>query len=413
MVSFAVIEISNIDPHYFIYSIDQQYFAPSSIQSDRLKKFEITGFPSGKGKNEEEFTEWFCNHVLRVRELVDTSDHHHLIEVDIEDDTIAGRMSDIFNISAGCWGHSNMNLLLNPDANVSEVSINKRQMQLLKKRQEKEKSIKRENHKGGWKYRHKDSFNDDDDDDEVQSDLLFDDEQERGKTRHIDTNSCFQARNDTIPPSLYQKLPKPFINLGYPKMGTTSLHKFFQCGGITSYHYLCGKGGKTKPPCAECIKQSVSQGQLPFAQCQDDGEAWAQIDNGRYFPQIQLLDKFVEGYPEATFILLFRNMEKWYNSMENWPPNRTKMPLSQRLLNSNIPGLYKAKGNKVSTFSEWHCNHVNRVRDIVSKSPSHSLVEIDIEDPAAGEYLETVFGIKKACFGMKNTHATPKSSTDA
>lgn len=387
---------------------------------DRLQKFEITGFPSGKGKNEEEFTEWFCNHVLRVREMVDASDHHHLIEVDIEDDTIARRMSGMFNVSAGCWGHSNTNLILHPDVNMSEVTVGKRQKQLLKKMRSdieddddgEDDDRKDDNNEEGWNYRHDDSYrrrgraeNKIKDDDEVRGDI-FRDAQDDDKTRLIDTNSCFQARNNTIPSSLYRKLPKPFINLGFPKMGTTSLHHFFQCGGITSYHYLCGKGGKTKPLCAECIQQSVSRGQQPFAQCQDDGEAWTQIDNGKYFPQIQLLDKFVEGYPQATFILLFRNMEKWYNSMENWPPNRTKHePLTQRLLKLSLPGLSKTRGDKVSTFSKWFCDHVNRVRDIVAKSPSHSLVEIDIEDPAAGEYLETIFGIKRTCFAKKNSHS--------
>ena len=33
-------------------------------------------------------------------------------------------------------------------------------------------------------------------------------------TRSSTSRECFKAREDTVPPSLYHKLPKPYINLG-------------------------------------------------------------------------------------------------------------------------------------------------------------------------------------------------------
>ena len=33
-------------------------------------------------------------------------------------------------------------------------------------------------------------------------------------TRSSTSRECFKARKDTVPPSLYHKLPKPYINLG-------------------------------------------------------------------------------------------------------------------------------------------------------------------------------------------------------
>jgi len=33
-------------------------------------------------------------------------------------------------------------------------------------------------------------------------------------TRSNTSRECFKARKDTVPPSLYHKLPKPYINLG-------------------------------------------------------------------------------------------------------------------------------------------------------------------------------------------------------
>jgi hypothetical protein len=145
-------------------------------------------------------------------------------------------------------------------------------------------------------------------------------------------------------------------------------------------------------------------GKPPFSHC-EDGDAWTQLDDGRYFPQVELLEEIVKGYHQATFILMFRSMDKWYNSMSNWPPNQTKyQPLTKRLLRSNITGLPQIKGNDVSVFSDWHCNHVKRVRDVIAKYPAHSLVEVNIEDPNAGEYLERVFGINQRCFGQKNVN---------
>jgi hypothetical protein len=98
-------------------------------------------------------------------------------------------------------------------------------------------------------------------------------------------------------------------------------------------------------------------------------------------------------------------MENWYNSMLNWPRNRNKYkPMTERLLKLNITGLPKGKGNDISVFADWHCSHVQRVRDVIAKYPAQTLIEIDVEDPAAGQYLEDLFGIKQQCFGQKNAN---------
>ena len=339
---------------------------------ERLRKLNITGFPSGKGKNEEEFTEWYCIHVLRVREMVDNSPSHHLVEVDIEDETIGERMSAMFGISESCWGHNNVNLNIHPDVNTSEVTASKRQAKQLKEQ------------KNGIE-------------EDVENSSLDDEELDNGDPHDL---SCLKARNNTVSPSLYHKLPKPFINLGFPKMGTTTLNAFFNCGGYKSHHYICGE----KLLCAKCIQQSIRHGEPPFARC-NDGDVWTQLDNGRWFPQVELLEKIVEGYPQATFFLMFRSVEKWHNSLLNWPPNRTKHnAMTERLMNFNITGLRKGNGSDISLFSDWHCGHVNRVRELVSKYPSHSLVEIDIEDVSIGERMSEMFGINESCWRHANAN---------
>ena len=82
--------------------------------------------------------------------------------------------------------------------------------------------------------------------------------------------SCFKARKNTIPASLYNNLPKPYLNLGLPKMGTTSLHKFFTCGGLSSTHYYChpnptpklGKKGLRNAKCSTMMEKA-SLARLP------------------------------------------------------------------------------------------------------------------------------------------------------
>ncbi|KAL7479981.1 hypothetical protein ACHAW6_005696 [Cyclotella cf. meneghiniana] len=364
---------------------------------ERLQNLDITGFPKGRGKNEEEFTEWFCNHVLRVRELVQNSDHH-LVEVDIEDENTAKYMGELFGISEGCWGHANVNLNIHPDVDTTEVQVSKRQVKMLKGRQDDNgSSTKDENSKDEYDYEKYEDL----DEDHAPDDVGTNEEQKHNKGFQFGA-SCFKARNDTVTPSMYRKLPKPFINLGFPKMGTTSLQAFFECGGYKSYHYTCGKA---KRLCSDCTQESVQMGLPPLTQC-NDVDAYTQLDNGRFFPQIELLEELVKGYPQATFFLTFRKMENWYQSLSNWPPNRTKhYPLTQRFLSINVTGLPKDLGNDIFAFSKWHCHHVERVRSLIAKYPSHSLVEIDIEDAMTGNYLEKLFGIHKSCFGQKNVHA--------
>jgi hypothetical protein len=157
-------------------------------------------------------------------------------------------------------------------------------------------------------------------------------------------DDCFRARNGTVPLSLYRNLPMPYLNLAFPKMGTSSLHHFFDCGGLRSSHFRCPKRVGL---CADCIKRSVEAGQPPFSQC-GDVDVYAQMDNGKYFPQIELLEEISRGYPRATFFLIFRSMEKWYHSITHWPPRKNPPHLSDRFKMFNITGAPTSNGRRSS-----------------------------------------------------------------
>ena len=227
--------------------------------------------------------------------------------------------------------------------------------------------------------------------------------------------SCFKARKNTIPTSLYNNLSKPYLNLGLPKMGTTSLHKFFTCGGLSSTHYYChpnptpklGKKGLRNAKCSTMMEKASLARLPPLSFAIRDyniSDAYMQLDDGHYFPQVELLDEIVESYPYATLFLTFRNMSAWYKSLSNWPPNR-KSKFSDRLRMLDIKGLPKGKGKDIYELSDWYCKHVQRVRKLVTQYSTYTLVEVDIEDPDMGQWLESIFGIKKRCWGQVNANS--------
>lgn len=216
-------------------------------------------------------------------------------------------------------------------------------------------------------------------------------------------DDCLTARNNTIPKYLHGSsyLQPPAINLGLPKMGSTSLQHFFGCAGYGASHWLCGKD----QICARCIEASVDAHRPPLEKCGRDGGGgpiYAQIDGwgskGKilFFPQINLLDDIIDAYPNGTYFLTFRNMEGWYNSVANWrsPSNRT---LKSRMARS-VPGL---EDGSLQNFTDFFCNHVKRVRATV---PLHRLVEVDIEDTNAGQLLSDIFDIDESCWKKTNAN---------
>jgi hypothetical protein len=60
----------------------------------------------------------------------------------------------------------------------------------------------------------------------------------------------------------------PIFVTGLPKTGTTSLFKFFRCGGVRSSHTWVTKPGAEKPVLVgECIQANILQGRPPFEGC--------------------------------------------------------------------------------------------------------------------------------------------------
>ena len=197
------------------------------------------------------------------------------------------------------------------------------------------------------------------------------------------------------------------------KMGSSSIHSYFECGGYKSVHWLCG--GRY---CGDCIKESILAGLPPFSspdpKCKmNNTTSYAQIDRGpENLIQVNYLNEIMSGVPSATFILPFRNMTKWYLSMTNWWSDSKQVPFARTKDNNmrkrfevaNITGLPVGVGRNVSEFSHFYCEYIKRVRKEVAKYPGrHELIEIDIEDPSVGWGMEEAFGVSRTCWGKSNT----------
>jgi hypothetical protein len=242
------------------------------------------------------------------------------------------------------------------------------------------------------------------------------------------TRQCFRPQMDlsSIQPENRHALPKPYINVGFPKAGSTSLHGFFECGGINSGHFLCLSddmtGKRRRGSCGDCMDNAIRQGLPPLKTC-GDYEAFTQLDvsphpreNKKcYWPQIEALEEIHNEAPNATFILNFRNIPNWVRSVQNW------VKLDKRLMACNIigsPALPSPEGsNNNNDTSLWledfFCSQVERVRDFVAKHPSHALIEVDIEDPSAGEFLSQAFDIDASCWKQSNKNNKIYANTNS
>lgn len=181
-------------------------------------------------------------------------------------------------------------------------------------------------------------------------------------------------------------LPTPILLVGVPKTGTSTIHSFFERSGYRSSHFRCLNN---KLYCGLCIKVAIEQGKPPLQTC-GNYEVWAQMDVENlgqcHFPQIHNLEILHHEAPNATWVLSLRNMTRWAHSVQNWVGHVRS--LAARL--AKCEGGPKSK--RAPDLIQWHYEHIQRIREFVKNHPSHTLVEVNIEDPHAGERMSQWFG---------------------
>lgn len=186
------------------------------------------------------------------------------------------------------------------------------------------------------------------------------------------------------------------INLGMPKMGSTSLYQFFQCANITANHWRIAD----ETFLGICMMQNAVVDNNMIHTCSYGAQALTQIDvaldsSRCFFPQLDRLEQLV-GTPQTLYILVFRNIEQWMTSL-------------QSQVRSDGSSLYQRMGYCTELHHtnphDFLCRHVETVRRL---QPEH-LLELDLEDTQwTGTMLANLYQVPKTCW--RKTNARQRTS---
>lgn len=206
------------------------------------------------------------------------------------------------------------------------------------------------------------------------------------------------------------KVPTPIIVMGLMKAGTTSIYGYFRCGLVETTrmaHYDCKPGqepSKIGMACGKRMRRNISKYHKPAFYSMDQFQVYAELDaqelkGGMTLPQWDYLDQIYQHFPNATWILNWREPTKWLDSVNRWKD------LRQRFVdNPFIPELPRGKGDDDQDMLNFYRRQAERVRDFAQNHTSLSLVELPIDSPNAGQNMEDAFGISKQCWKNRNVN---------
>ena len=212
------------------------------------------------------------------------------------------------------------------------------------------------------------------------------------------------------------KLPTPIIVMGMMKAGTTSIYGYFKCGLDPKMaklsHYDCNHKKNTPQEkiglaCGKRIRRNLTK-MKPRKSAFDtiDGfHLYAEIDGqekngGMTLPQWDYLDEVYDQFPMATWILNVRKPEMWLNSVDRW------LDLRQRFIdNPYLPDLPRGVGVDDKDMIRFYLRQAERIREFCESHPGLSCVEVNIDQPDAGDIMENAFGIPETCWGNRNANA--------
>jgi hypothetical protein len=208
-------------------------------------------------------------------------------------------------------------------------------------------------------------------------------------------------RNKERSLTLSYLLPTPILNVGMPKIGSSTLSDFFRCAGYRTTHDYWKAG---------CMRDAAEQNRPPLQTCHPEKQAVSQLDSNYphedncFYPQISLLDEIHQEHHNATFILNFRPLDDWIKSATAWgTPGQKK--LADRWDNCSLPGLVSngVGRDRDQDLRDWFCSHVRHIREFVSVYPSHALIELDLYDTQGStRVMSSLFGANRSCWGHSN-----------
>ena len=213
------------------------------------------------------------------------------------------------------------------------------------------------------------------------------------------------------------KLPTPIFILNLPKSGTQTITEYFKCGGVESSHtyvrltrtgdclrdnYLMdvesdnGNGTNPLQGCDEITKKYRLPKTHPLFNKNVSVETYSDIGvpyPGRcFYSSINDggLDHIYKYYPNATIMLLTREVESWYGSASKW--NNGGILSAWRFRCGFHGGL--DDGSKDDWINFYHA-HTEKIRNFAKSHLSMTYVEMELEDASLIDYYT---GVPAKCF---------------
>jgi Sulfotransferase domain len=150
-----------------------------------------------------------------------------------------------------------------------------------------------------------------------------------------------------------------------------------------------------------CVQQNMAVGKPPFQNCGDynvfTDTGYATFKDAPpvrcYYPSIEALDATYKQFPNITVIMITRDTNKWYKSMEKWGEG-TLLKRWKACNTTNMPNS-NAKPQDFMRFYDWHNDNI---RKFVSDKPSIKYIEVELESSETGDILEREVGIPSTCW---------------
>jgi hypothetical protein len=199
------------------------------------------------------------------------------------------------------------------------------------------------------------------------------------------------------------------VNLGMPKMGSTSLFHFFLCSNITANHWRTESSDLTAVVLiGECMRDTyennnnnksgtASKHQDLIQACTFGAQALTQIDVALspercVLPQIQYIQQLLLANDGKTmFILPFRPVDDWLASLYH-----QVRPDGSRLYDRLQHCLPDGQHNLADVW----CDHVTTIRQLV---PPDRLLELDLTDHAwTATMLSQFYHTNATCWTQSN-----------
>jgi Sulfotransferase domain len=129
---------------------------------------------------------------------------------------------------------------------------------------------------------------------------------------------------------------------------------------------------------------------------QDDGTVDFDGPGNRIFlPQHFRMDQVHSAYPNATWILNWRDVDSWIGSVMKWGDDLHNQFFNEYFMQGAIDEIPSDKNITAVNhlLRRIYQEHYDMVREFVRLHPSHTLIEVNITAADAGNVLGQAFGL--------------------